>query len=208
LAVTATLSAGACSNPPAKKADATSGVVTSLIADPTTTTGNPSTAPPSVFQPSPPATAVPSSVPPAAKAGVELRGDDLAVTRVGAPFREAVAAITGSLGPPSANPTPDTGCVGASVEAEWSGFRLAANGGKVSGWSSTRNDLKTPSGVTVGTTIAALRRVYGDRLMLEPPSPDAGTLFGVRGVNLAGGVSGSADTDHVDYLFNGECSPP
>ncbi len=52
-------------------------------------------------------------------------------------------------------------------EVEWSGFRLAANEGKVSGWASTRKDLKTPSEVTVGTTVAVLNRVYGDRLLLE-----------------------------------------
>jgi hypothetical protein len=152
---------------------------------------------------------VTSTVTSAPRPRVELRGDDLAVTRVGAPFREAVEAVSTALGRPSADPTPDTSCVHADVEVEWSGFRLAGNDGKVSGWGSTREDLKTPSEVTVGTTVAVLKRVYGDRLVLEPPNPDSGGWgFAVRGVNVFGALTGSASTDRVRSLFNGDCSPP
>lgn len=208
VAVTAVLSA--CSEPSDKKADTSSGVVTTLVTDTSSTTGSTATATASTVQPSLPSSNVPSSAapPPPAKPRVELRGDDLAVTKVDAPFREAVEAVSRALGRPSADPTPDTSCVHADDEVEWSGFRLAANEGKVSGWASTRKDLKTPSEVTVGTTVAVLNRVYGDRLLLEPPNPDSGMTFAVRGVNLGGGLTGSASTDSVDYLFNGSCGPP
>lgn len=130
------------------------------------------------------------------------------MTEVGAPFRAAVAAITSALGPPIADPTEDTACVGADGEVDWKGFRLASSDGKVSGWSSERPDLTTPSGVTVGTTVATLRRVYGDRLEVFPANPDAGVTFGVQGVAVSGGLSGSSASDQVEFLFNGTCSPP
>ncbi len=208
MAVTAALSAGACSEPSDKKAAATSGVVTTLLPDTSSTTVAALSTTAFPGGPSPTTTVPPVVAPPVAKPVVELRGDDLAVTRVGAPFREAVGAVSGVLGRPSADPTPDTSCAHAFEEVEWTGFRLAATDGVVSGWVSTRKDLKTPSGVTVGTTVAGLRRIYGDSHRLEAPNPDSGWTFELRDVNLAGGLSGSADTDRVTYLFNGSCGPP
>lgn len=207
--VTAALSAGACSDPSDEQADVAGGAVaTSAPATSSTTGGLPSTSASTSEASRPPTTSATSATSQPATPKVELRGDDIAITKVGAPFREAVEAFSRALGRPSADPTPDTACVHADEEVEWSGFRIARSDGTVSGWVSTRKDIKTPSAVTVGTTVAMLRRVYGNRLLLEPPNPDVGMTFEVRGVNLAGVLSGPASTDTVSHLFNGSCGPP
>lgn len=143
-----------------------------------------------------------------APSGLALGGDELGVTRVGAPFREGVAAVTAALGRPRGDPAPDTSCVGATDETTWGAFRLAAGDGKVSGWLSKSTTLATPAGVTVGTTVAVLRERYGARLRLVPPSPDGEDLFAVSGVNLGGSLTGAAPSDKVTSLFNGSCNPP
>ncbi len=173
------------------------GPTTTMPAGPTTTAPSP-TAPPGT--PAPPAT----TRPPIA---LTLAGADLSVTRVGAPFREAVAAVSGALGRPDGDPAPTTSCIGAEDETAWEGFRLGSTGGKVSGWLSTSRTLTTPAGVTVGTTLAALRQVYGSSLQVQLPAPDADTIFFVRGVGLGGSLTGSATTDTVTSLFHGTCEP-
>ena len=130
------------------------------------------------------------------------------MTRVGAPFREAVAALAAVLGPPTGDPAPDTACIGAEDETTWGRFRLASTGGRASGWLSTRPDLATPDGVRVGTALRAVRLAYGARLRLPPPSPDARAAFAVDGAGLGGTLTGSAASDTVTSLFNGTCQPP
>jgi hypothetical protein len=209
VAVAAAVSVAACSNPPDEEAGR-SGASTTIVRSEasSTTVADSTTTMPAVASTGPSTPVPPVATSPPAKATVELRGDDLAVTSVGAPFREGVDRVSAALGRPSADPTPETSCVHAEVEVEWNGFRLAGGHGKVSGWLSTRRDLTTPSAVTVGTTVSVLRRVYGDRLVLVPPNPDAGWTFAVRGVNVFGALSGSSGPDRVRSLFNGDCSPP
>lgn len=139
---------------------------------------------------------------------LRLGGNDLGVTRVGAPFREAVAAVAVTLGRPTGDPAPDTSCVGAEDETTWEAFRLASSGGRVSGWVSTSKTLATPAGVTVGTTLGAVRQAYGSRLQLPPPAPDSGTIFIVAGAQLGGGLTGSTASDTVTSLSNGTCESP
>ncbi len=175
-----------------------------------------SVAPPVAPSPSPSASApvgapaVPSpSSSPTERAVLQLGGDDLGVTRVGAPDAEAVRAVSAVLGPPVADPAPTTACVGAGDrEVEWADFRLAITDGRVSGWSSTDGRLGTPSGVTIGTTVTELREVYGDRLELYDASPDSGPGFAVRGVELGGSLTGPTGDDRVAAFFNRACSPP
>jgi hypothetical protein len=169
----------------------------------------PSAPAPSSASPSPlPAAATPS-VTPAAPAVLRLGGDDLGVTRVGAPDADAVRAVSAVLGPPVADPAPTTACVGAGDrEVEWADFGLAITDGRVSGWSSTDGRLRTPSGVTIGTTVTELREVYGDRLELHDASPDSGPGFAVRGVELGGALTGPGGDDRVAAFFNRACSPP
>lgn len=151
-----------------------------------------------------PTPAAPSPV--ATPAGLVLGGDDLGVTRVGAPYREAVRAVSRVLGPPTADPSDTTSCVGAGqLEVEWPRFRLAVTDDRVSGWTSTDPRLRTPSGVGIGTTVGQLRRVYGERLQLFQASPDTGPGFAVEGVALGGGLS---DDGRVTGFWNGACTPP
>ena len=146
-----------------------------------------------------------------ARAPVELvlGGDDLGATRVGAPYAEAVRALTAVLGPPVADPSPTSACVGAGDrEVEWPEFRLAVTDGLVSGWSSTDGALETPSGVGIGTTVTEMQEVYGDRLELYDANPDSGPGFAVTGVELGGSLTGPGGDDRVTGFFNRACSPP
>ena len=157
-----------------------------------------------------PSTAAPTpSATPAAPAVLQLSGDDLGVTRVGAPYADAVRAVTAVLGPPVADPAPATACVGAGdQEVEWEGFRLAITDGRVSGWSSSDGSLSTPSGIAVGTTVTEMQEVYGDRLELYDANPDSGPGFTVAGVELGGGLTGPGADDRVTSFYNRACSPP
>ena len=172
-----------------------------------TTTAGPATSGPSTTLVPPstaPSTTAPATTVPASP--LRLDGDDLGVTRVGAPFREAVVAVSTVLGRPSGDPAPDTACIGAEDETTWGVFRLASSGGRVSGWLSTSPTLRTPAGVAVGTTVAQLRRAYGDRVEVRPPpEPDGLPVFVVRDARLGGTLSGEAAADTVSSLVNGTC---
>ncbi|CAA9347020.1 MAG: hypothetical protein AVDCRST_MAG16-2111, partial [uncultured Frankineae bacterium] len=140
---------------------------------------------------------------------IELRGDDLAVTQIGAPREQAVHAVTAVLGAPAEDPSSVTRCVASMAEVSWPELTLAFDEqGRLSGWLSQSPSLSTPSGVTAGTTVAQLREVYGDRLTLHPPNPDNGDTYTVEGVSMVGGLSGSADADRVVSLANGGCTGP
>ena len=159
--------------------------------------------------PAPPSAAPTPSATPAPPAELVLNGDDLGVTRVGAPSADAVRAVTAVLGPAVADPAPATACVGAGErEVEWADFRLAITDGRVSGWRSTDGRLTTPSGVGVGTTVTELREVYGDRLELYDANPDSGPGFTVTGVQLGGALTGPGGDDRVTAFYNRACSPP
>lgn len=174
---------------------------TTVPGGPTTTTG-----PTTTGRPPTPASTTSTSPGTSSPAGaLRLGGNDLGVTRVGAPFREAVAAVSGVLGPPTGDPAPDSSCVGAEDETAWGPFRLAASRGQVSGWTSTSRTLATPAGVTVGTTLATLRQAYGTRLDVRLPNPDTGTIFVVTGADLGGGLSGQDASSTVTSLGNGTC---
>ena len=174
----------------------------------TTVPGGSPTAPgATAAAPTPPSTPAAPPAPAPAPGGMRLDGDDLGVTRVGAPFREAVGAVAVALGRPTGDPAADTSCVGAEDETTWGSFRLASSGGRVSGWLSTSTSLGTAAGVRVGTTLAALGQAYGSRLDLPPPAPDSGTIFLVPGAQLAGTLTGPAPTDTVTSISNGTCKP-
>lgn len=173
-------------------------------------TGEPAATAPAVTPPpsqEPPEPPQPSRPAPAGE--VELRGDDLAVTQVGAPRAQAVAAVTAALGAPSEDPSSLTRCPASMREVAWPELTLAFDEqDRLAGWTTQSPSLRTPSGVAVGTTVARLREVYGDRLQLFPPNPDHGDTYGVEGVSMSGGLSGPADTDRVLSLSNGFCTGP
>lgn len=153
--------------------------------------------------PAPPA---PSTIAPK-PARLRLGGDDLGVTRVGAPSKEAVAAVTAALGRPLADPATDSACIGAQEETAWADFRLGMTGGKLSGWRSTSTSLSTPADATVGSTLAALRTAYGPSLTVRPAGePGEAPVFLVKGTILGGTLAGPDPTDAVTSLFAGTCS--
>jgi hypothetical protein len=215
--VSRTTAAAASASP---SAPATASTTPSPAVSPSATQGASPSAVPSALPPPGPSSPSPSAAPtaapaptpsasPAASAELELDGDDLGVTRVGAPYADAVQALTAVLGPPVADPSPTSSCVGAGDrEVEWPEFRIAVTGGRVSGWSSTDGRLATPSGVGIGTTVTELQEVYGDRLELYDANPDSGPGFAVAGVELSGALTGPGGDDRVTALFNRACSPP
>ena len=204
--------------PTTAAASASPSAVVSVSPSPTPSAAEPSpSAAPSTAAPVSPSpsssasAAAPPAAPasPAASGGLRLNGDDLGVTSVGAPYADAVRALTPVLGPPVADPSGTTACVGAGEkEVEWADFRLAVTDGRVSGWSSTDGRLTTPSGVGIGATVTELREVYGDRLELYDATPDSGPGFTVRGVELGGSLTGPTADDRVAGFFNRTCSPP
>jgi len=147
----------------------------------------------------------PPPTPPPVPGRLLLGGNDLGVTRVGAPSREAVAAVAGALGRPLGDPASDSACIGAEEETSWAGFRLASSGGKVSGWRSTSPALSTPAGIAVGATVAALRQAYGAALQVRPVAePGDLPVFGDRRrPRRLPHRNGPADT--VTSIFNGTC---
>ena len=155
--------------------------------------------------PSPSASPSPSPFPPPR---IELRGDDLAVTRVGDPREQAVPAVVAVLGPGDADP-PSVSCVGSDTEVAWPDLRLGFDAqGRLNGWVAGTPRLQTPSGVRVGTAVRDLRRIYGDRLRLFPPNPDGGHSFDVAEVDLVGFLDGDAPDSRVTALANGACTGP
>jgi hypothetical protein len=177
-------------------------------AQPAPTTGpSPQSSPSSESTASSPPAAT-GSASPLSRPKMWLNGDDLGVTHVGAPYKEAVAAISVVLGPPLYNPDPVTHCVDAQFEVSWAQFHLAVSGGKVSGWASKDTRLKTPSGVRIGTTVATLKRVYGSRLRLLPPQAHSGWLFDVQGVEQFGSLSDGSDAATVIGFANRGCTGP
>ncbi len=169
----------------------------------------------------PPPPVVPSTAPSAAAApsaastgasegGVVLGGVDLGVTRLGRPFRDAVAAVSTVLGTPTADPADDVTCVLSASEVAWEGFRLAESteGGTLAGWVSTSQTLFTPSGVSVGTDLATLRQVYGAALRLFPSNPDGPSGFELTTADVGGDLSDETAVATVTSVFNGFCSGP
>lgn len=166
--------------------------------------GSPGPLPPATTSTGPTGAASPPSTT-VAPGRLSLGGTDLGVTRVGAPLRDAVAAVSAVLGRPVGDPAPDTACIGAEDETSWGSFRLAGTAGTLSGWLSTSRTLVTPAGVTVGTALPALRSAYGSRLEIRPPAPDASTVFVVAGAGLGGTLSGESPADTVTSLSVGTC---
>jgi hypothetical protein len=139
---------------------------------------------------------------------VVLGGAELGVTRLGEPFREAVAAVTAVLGEPDADPAETVACLEAETEVRWGEFFLAAQDDRLAGWSSTSMTLQTPSGVTVGTPLDEVERVYGSSLQRFPANPDNPPTFAVAEVDVLGSLSSAGDDATVTRLFTSFCSGP
>lgn len=139
--------------------------------------------------------------------GLVLGGVDLGVTMLGVPFLQAVAAVTTVLGEPIENPAGAVACIQSTAEVQWEGFRLAqGEEGVAAGWVSDSSTLQTPLGVTSGTDLESLERVYGASLRIFPPNTDnTQRTFTVEGADVLGSLS---DEDTVESLYSSFCSGP
>lgn len=165
--------------------------------------------------PSPPVTSgpTPSSSPTEAAtttpeaASLQLNGAELGITKLGDPYNKAVAAISKVLGQ-GAPVTDAVFCIGSDKTTQWGEFRAVSKDGKLSGWTISSDRLEAPSGVKVGTDVATLQRVYGDRLERFEPNPDNGPSFSVTGVDFLGDLSSTGDDATVISLYTASCSGP
>lgn len=211
VATSALLLAGCGSDAPALRQSAET-PTTSPTASVTPSTSPTATSPsaPATSEPSPSVTAEPTtgtspSTPPAS--AIQLNGADLGVTKLGDPYDQAVAAISTVLG--EGTPVTDkVYCIGSDKTTEWGEFRAVSKGGALSGWTIGNDRLEAPSGVKVGTDVATLKRVYGDRFKRFGPNPDNGPTFSVKDVDFFGGLSSTAGDATVTSLYTGSCSGP
>ncbi|HEV2070931.1 MAG TPA: hypothetical protein VGR26_14170 [Acidimicrobiales bacterium] len=119
-------------------------------------------------------------------ADLELRGDGLSDMRLGElRFKQAVSQVADELGPANGNST--TECEsGANELVFWEDFYLVGDNGVFVGWvynpdvRITRPSvrLESESGVTVGTTLAELLAVFGDRIEVYGPTSLSSDLLG------------------------------
>jgi hypothetical protein len=144
-------------------------------------------------------------------AGVVLGGNSLGATSLGTPADQAVAAVKKALGTPSRDlKNPGATCPGPDRLVSWGRFSLYFTGDKLSGWGYDSKpagppQLATPSGITIGSTVATLRRVYGAKLEVHPaesPFP-ASFRMPAGGSDLTGTLTGTADSDTATSLAFG-----
>lgn len=201
---------------------------TSTTATSTTTSTSPVSAPPStaavttstttVPTSSTSTTAPPTTTPTTSPPAVFLDAAGLGIVDLGAPFADAVEAVTGELGPP----TDDTGwvaavsdlgtCPGTTVRVvRWNSLRLFFSDGPTEFGEETRHLfyysqstvgsdtpllLTTTTGVGLGTTVGELKEVYGSAVQFDLGAR-TGATFAITtdGPGLLAGTVSSTGTD-------------
>jgi hypothetical protein len=140
---------------------------------------------------------------------VVLRGSSFGAGAVGDEADGAIAAVTKSIGRPSDDDTsPGAKCPGADRYVTWGRFSLAINDDKVIGWGYADSPagpphLSTSAGITTGSTLAAVKRAYPDKVTTSPGVESYPASFEVSGVGLGGYLTGTSDTAKVTYLYGG-----
>jgi hypothetical protein len=156
-------------------------------------------------------TTVPTTAAGGSTSTVVLGGNSLGATSLGTSADQAVASMKKALGVPSRDlKDPGATCPGPDRLVSWGRFSLYFTGGKLSGWGYDSKpagppQLATPSGITVGSTVATLRRVYGAKLELhgaESPFP-AGFRMPAGSADLTGTLTGTTDADTTTSLAFG-----
>jgi hypothetical protein len=146
-----------------------------------------------------------------AASAVVLSGSNLGPTALGTPADEAVSSMRKALGAPSRDlPDPGATCPGPERMVSWGRLSLYFTGGKLAGWGYASTpagppQLSTPSGITIGSTVATLRRVYGTQVKIhaaDSPFP-AGFSVPVSGGDLTGTLTGTGDSDTTTSLAYG-----
>ncbi|MGI8806518.1 MAG: hypothetical protein ACR2KK_01440 [Acidimicrobiales bacterium] len=158
---------------------------------------------------------------------------------LGADPDDVVALLTERWGPPDLDTGWEPGassrygvCPGRSRGAEWNhlavlfsdgGTGIAPAGrrhffgwlygepGEAATWHGEPQRLATPDGLTAGSTVADLRRVYGPRLDVvdTDPTRPSFTLRASPGEHLSGMLSGVGPTATVQVLAGGStCGDP
>lgn len=171
---------------------------------------------------------------------VELRADGLGVVALGADADEVVALLTSLWGPPDLDTGWEPGhysrygvCPGRSRGAEWNHLAVLFSDGDTGiapagrshffgwmygepgvaiTWHGEPESLATHEGLTAGSSLADLQRVYGARLELPDPvasRPPSFSLGDVAGEDLSGLLSGVDPTAKVEVLTGGSpCGDP
>lgn len=132
---------------------------------------------------------------------VELRGSDLGVVKIGAPFEDAVTKISKVLGEPTSDPASGRLCPRSSREVAWRGLRVGEQDGLLFGWVSTSGDLTSNRGIGIGSPERDLQKAYGDKVTLLPATTGLSS-FSIETLGLAGNIDASG---LVSALFGGGC---
>jgi hypothetical protein len=146
-----------------------------------------------------------------AASSVVLSGSSLGPTKLGAPADEAVAAMRTALGPPTRDmKDPGAQCPGPDRLVRWGRLSLYFSGGSLAGWGYEAEpagppQLATPSGITVGSTVATIRRVYGDKVTFAPGDDPYPATFRVPigSSALTGTLTGTTDASTTTGLYFG-----
>lgn len=206
LAIGAGLSAGACSDPPEKKADATSG-----IGDPgpTSTTQAPALPTTSTAPAARPTTSVspPTSRTSTAGPNIVIAPDGLGVARFGDPADVTMARLTAKLGAPSSDDRPRPPCTSKITRiVSWPSITVSL-GPTFVGYTHNGPDdtprFRTEAGIGLDSTVAQMKAAYGSKLRLDPG--EEGTPFSISLTNgtLRGTAFSPEDADVVYALFAG-----
>jgi hypothetical protein len=161
----------------------------------------------------PTSTAPPESTAEAA-VQVVLAPDGLGLVAFGEDADAALARLAGVLGPP-ADDRPLGRCPSGEADrlVQFAELGVLFGGGRFVAWdvgppAGALPPLATAEGIGAGSSLAELRRAYGDRLRIDPDDP-FGPVFEVATPppgRLAGTLTGTGATDTVATLSGGAAS--
>lgn len=180
-----------------------------------------------------------ASAPSPSVGAVELRPDGLGVVALGAEPDDVVPLLTLLWGPPDLDtgwePGPSSRygvCPGLSRGVEWNHLAVIFTDGETemapaggshffswmygepgepATWKGKPESLATPDGLTTGSTVADLRRLYGTRLEVTDPLLDKPTFSVVAppGGGISGLLSGVDPAATIEVLSaGGPCGDP
>jgi hypothetical protein len=174
----------------------------------TTVPAAPSTTAPPTSTTAPPETTAPAAV------QVVLAPDGLGLVAFGEDADAVLARLAGVLGPP-ADDRPLGRCPSGEADrlVQFAELGVLFGGGRFVAWdvgppSGALPPLATADGIGAGSSLAELRRAYGDRLRVDPDDP-FGPVFEVATPppgRLAGTLTGTGPTDTVATLSGGAAS--
>jgi len=208
----ATMMLVGCGRSATKTAQPTTTLQSTTTLQPTTTvaaTATSTTVPPSVTRPATPTTAAPSTL--------VLESDGLGAVAFGTPKAAALAALTASLGPPERT---GKGCELAGPDVTttgWKDLTVQFVNGKLTSYnlrpvpgSTGSLGLATKAGIKLGSTVAAIKTAYGDRVKIPGLPPEFGgqdfaVSFPGSTNALYGALTATSNDGVVTSIFTSVC---